>query len=157
MKRFGPRRQIPPPLAIPRGAISRTGRQGFRSCYVRYLALASSHDPNARKPLPRKRRRDRRCDRLRAALQRSQARAQPAEMMSLIVAKRLVAHLERSGFVVMKRPPISSIPGLAAKLTRSRPRASKDLPRLLRRVLDDAPAGRARANQAKMFMAIGPI
>ena len=29
-----------------------------------------------------------------------------AEMMSLIVAKRLVAHLERSGFVVMKRPPI---------------------------------------------------
>ena len=29
-----------------------------------------------------------------------------SEMMSLIVAKRLVAHLERSGFVVMKRPPI---------------------------------------------------
>jgi hypothetical protein len=29
-----------------------------------------------------------------------------AEMMSLIVAKRLVAHLERSGFIVMKRPPI---------------------------------------------------
>ncbi len=29
-----------------------------------------------------------------------------AEMMSSIVAKRLVAHLERSGFVVMKRPPI---------------------------------------------------
>ena len=29
-----------------------------------------------------------------------------AEMMSQIVAKRLVAHLERSGFVVMKRPPI---------------------------------------------------
>jgi hypothetical protein len=29
-----------------------------------------------------------------------------AEMMSLIVAKRLVAHLERSGFVVMKRPAI---------------------------------------------------
>ena len=29
-----------------------------------------------------------------------------AEMMSLIVAKRLVAHLERCGFVVMKGPPI---------------------------------------------------
>ena len=29
-----------------------------------------------------------------------------AEMMARIVAKRLVEHLERSGFVVMKRPPI---------------------------------------------------
>jgi hypothetical protein len=29
-----------------------------------------------------------------------------AEMMAGIVAKRLVEHLERSGFVVMKRPPI---------------------------------------------------
>jgi hypothetical protein len=28
------------------------------------------------------------------------------EMMAAIVAKRLVEHLERSGFVVMKRPPI---------------------------------------------------
>ena len=28
------------------------------------------------------------------------------EMMARIVAKRLVEHLERSGFVVMKRPPI---------------------------------------------------
>ena len=28
------------------------------------------------------------------------------ELMSPIVAKRLVEHLERSGFVVMKRPPI---------------------------------------------------
>jgi hypothetical protein len=28
------------------------------------------------------------------------------ELMSSIVAKRLVEHLERSGFVVMKRPPI---------------------------------------------------
>jgi hypothetical protein len=27
------------------------------------------------------------------------------ELMSEIVAKRLVEHLERSGFVVMKRPP----------------------------------------------------
>jgi hypothetical protein len=27
--------------------------------------------------------------------------------MSAIVAKRLVEHLERSGFVVMKRPPIA--------------------------------------------------
>jgi hypothetical protein len=29
------------------------------------------------------------------------------EIMSAIVAKRLVEQLERSGFVVMKRPPIS--------------------------------------------------
>jgi hypothetical protein len=29
-----------------------------------------------------------------------------AEMMAEIVAKRLVEHLERSGFVVLKRPPI---------------------------------------------------
>jgi hypothetical protein len=28
------------------------------------------------------------------------------ELMSAIVAKRLVEHLERSGFVVMKKPPI---------------------------------------------------
>jgi hypothetical protein len=28
------------------------------------------------------------------------------ELMSAIVAKRLVEHLQRSGFVVMKRPPI---------------------------------------------------
>jgi hypothetical protein len=27
-------------------------------------------------------------------------------MMAAIVAKRLVEHLERAGFVVMKRPPI---------------------------------------------------
>jgi hypothetical protein len=29
-----------------------------------------------------------------------------AEMMAGIVAKRVVEHLERSGFVVMKKPPI---------------------------------------------------
>ncbi|MGD1038205.1 MAG: hypothetical protein ABR878_13720 [Roseiarcus sp.] len=29
-----------------------------------------------------------------------------AEIMARIVAKRLVEHLERSGFVVMKKPPI---------------------------------------------------
>ncbi len=29
-----------------------------------------------------------------------------AEIMARIVAKRLAEHLERSGFVVMKRPPI---------------------------------------------------
>jgi hypothetical protein len=29
-----------------------------------------------------------------------------AEMMTGIVAKRVVEHLERSGFVVMKKPPI---------------------------------------------------
>jgi hypothetical protein len=28
------------------------------------------------------------------------------ELMSAIVAKRLVEHLERSGFVIMQRPPI---------------------------------------------------
>jgi hypothetical protein len=34
-----------------------------------------------------------------------------AEIMARIVAKRLVEHLERSGFVVMKRPPIGgSVP-----------------------------------------------
>jgi len=36
------------------------------------------------------------------------------ELISKIVAKRLVEHLERSGFVVMKRPPI----GAAAALGR---------------------------------------
>jgi hypothetical protein len=30
-----------------------------------------------------------------------------SEMMAAIVAKRLVQHVERSGFVVMKRPPLS--------------------------------------------------
>jgi hypothetical protein len=29
------------------------------------------------------------------------------EMMAAIVAKRLVEHLERSGFVVMQRPPVA--------------------------------------------------
>src|ERR1700691_165046 len=36
------------------------------------------------------------------------------EMMAAIVAKRLVEHLERSGFVVMKKPPI----GGGAAITR---------------------------------------
>ena len=35
------------------------------------------------------------------------------ELMSAIVAKRLVEHLERSGFVVMKRPPIGGAAALA--------------------------------------------
>jgi hypothetical protein len=30
-----------------------------------------------------------------------------AEIMAAIVAKRLVEHLERSGFVVMRKPPIA--------------------------------------------------
>jgi hypothetical protein len=34
------------------------------------------------------------------------------EIMSAIVAKRLVEHLERSGFVVMKRPPIGGATAL---------------------------------------------
>jgi hypothetical protein len=40
------------------------------------------------------------------------------ELMSSIVAKRLAEHLERSGFVVMKRPPVGgstpAYPGEAA-------------------------------------------
>jgi hypothetical protein len=32
--------------------------------------------------------------------------------MSAIVAKRLVEHLERSGFVVMKKPPIGGVAAL---------------------------------------------
>ena len=34
------------------------------------------------------------------------------EIMAEIVAKRLVEHLERAGFVVMKRPPIGGSTGL---------------------------------------------
>ncbi|MGA8445330.1 MAG: hypothetical protein WB766_09080 [Roseiarcus sp.] len=33
------------------------------------------------------------------------AKAQSAELMASIVAERLVARLERDGFVVMRRPP----------------------------------------------------
>ena len=40
------------------------------------------------------------------------------EFMAAIVAKRLVGHLERSGFVVMKRPPIGgSAPMERSQLT----------------------------------------
>ena len=39
------------------------------------------------------------------------------EIMAAIVAKRLVEHLERSGFVVMKKPPIGGAPRLAAGMT----------------------------------------
>jgi hypothetical protein len=35
------------------------------------------------------------------------------EIMAEIVAKRLVEHLERAGFVVMKRPPASGAAALA--------------------------------------------
>jgi hypothetical protein len=38
--------------------------------------------------------------------QRRERRHDAAEIMARIVAKRLVEHLERSGFVVMKKPPI---------------------------------------------------
>ena len=34
------------------------------------------------------------------------------ELMSAFVAKRLVEHLERSGFVIMKRPPIGGAAAL---------------------------------------------
>ncbi len=44
---------------------------------------------------------------LRAALQRAQARVHNADqLMSEIVVKRLVEHLECAGFVVMKRASI---------------------------------------------------
>jgi hypothetical protein len=39
------------------------------------------------------------------------AKAQSAELMASIVAERLIARLERDGFVVMRRPPA---PGAAA-------------------------------------------
>jgi len=38
------------------------------------------------------------------------------ELMSAIVAKRLVEHLERAGFVVIKRPPIGGGAVLAVKI-----------------------------------------
>ena len=38
-------------------------------------------------------------------------------MMAAIVAKQLVEHLERCGFVVMKKPPIDAPPRLAAGMT----------------------------------------
>jgi hypothetical protein len=47
--------------------------------------------------------------------------------MSAIVAKRLVEHLQRSGFVVMKRPPIAggTAPGRGTRgLTRAKILAS---------------------------------
>ena len=44
-----------------------------------------------------------------------------AEIMAGIVAKRLVEHLERSGFVVMKRPPIGG--SAPAFVTSEPPRA----------------------------------
>jgi hypothetical protein len=34
------------------------------------------------------------------------AKAQSAELMASIVAERLIARLERDGFVVMRRPPV---------------------------------------------------
>jgi hypothetical protein len=37
-----------------------------------------------------------------------------AEIMASIVAKRLAEHLERSGFVVMKRPPLEGSAPVAA-------------------------------------------
>jgi hypothetical protein len=57
-----------------------------------------------------------------------------AEMMAQIVAKRLVEHLERSGFVVLKKPPIGgSAPPRPARssgptVLRSRPLRAHFLP-----------------------------
>ena len=40
------------------------------------------------------------------------------EFMAAIVAKRLVEHLERSGFVIMKKPPIGgNAPAERSQLT----------------------------------------
>jgi hypothetical protein len=44
------------------------------------------------------------------------------EIMAEIVAKRLVEHLERAGFVVMKRPPIGGGAALGRGLTVDRVR-----------------------------------
>jgi hypothetical protein len=38
-----------------------------------------------------------------------------AEMMAGIVAKRLVEHLERSGFVIMKKPPVGGSAPVSVK------------------------------------------
>ena len=69
------------------------------------LGLASAH-ARRRPPHPRQLRRPRRCARLRAAISGRKRTHDAGEMMAAIVAKRLVEHLERSGFVVMKKPPI---------------------------------------------------
>ena len=37
-----------------------------------------------------------------------------SEMMAAIVARRLVEHLARSGFVVMKRPPVAGAAALGS-------------------------------------------
>ena len=62
--------------------------------------------PDARQAHPRRPERPCRGARLRAALPRPQARYNADEIMAEIVAKRLVEHLERAGFVVMQRAPI---------------------------------------------------
>ena len=41
------------------------------------------------------------------------------ELISAIVAKRLVEHLERAGFVVMKRPPIGGTAAIPAAARQS--------------------------------------
>ena len=49
-----------------------------------------------------------------------------SEMMAAIVAKRLVSHLERSGFVVMKRPPLNgSAPRAPVSPVREAPEESE--------------------------------
>jgi hypothetical protein len=48
-----------------------------------------------------------------------------AEIMSAIVAKRLVEHLDRCGFVVMRKPPI---PGSAAPYSAAAPDGARQAP-----------------------------
>ena len=75
----------------------------LRSCYVPNPRLSCPHvqrpDSHPRGPV-RPRRRDRLC----AALPWPEAGPQRREIMAAIVARRLVEHLERAGFVLMKRP-----------------------------------------------------
>jgi hypothetical protein len=51
--------------------------------------------------------------RLRSALNKRKRVQNADELMSAIVAKRLVEHLERAGFVVMKRVPFTGGAALA--------------------------------------------
>jgi hypothetical protein len=69
-----------------------------------------SEDPNSLRPATA----DDVADALAFALRfQGQKRVHNAdELMSAIVAKRLVEHLERWGFVVMKRPPIGGAAAL---------------------------------------------
>jgi hypothetical protein len=63
-----------------------------------------THGRARRRPDAGPRRRPPRVHRLRADGRCRLAKAQSAEVMASIVAERLIARLERDGFVVMRRP-----------------------------------------------------